>query len=51
MELQMTHPGNWEKPNFKLIYYLALKVTKTHARAGETSQQATRRPQSLSMLI
>ena len=51
MELQMTHPGNWEKPHFEFIYYLALKVTKTHARAGETSQEATRVPQTLSMLI
>ena len=51
MELQMTPPANWEKPDFKLIILLAFKVTKMHAVAGDMSQEATRRPQTLSTLI
>ena len=51
MELQMTHPANWEKPDFKIIYYLAFKVTKMHAVAWDMSQEATRVLQTLSTLI
>ena len=47
----MTHPTNWEKPYFKIVYETAVKVTKMHAGAGDMSQQATRRPQTLSTLI
>ena len=51
MELQMTPPANWEKPDFKLTYETAFKVTKMHAVARDLSQEATQRPQTLSMLI
>ena len=51
IELQMTPTTIWERPHFEFIDYLALKVTKMHARAWDTCQVATRRPQSLSTLI
>ena len=51
MELQMTPPTNWEKLDFKLIYYVTSKVTKMHAVARDMSLEATPRPQTLSTLI